>query len=44
VPWEEGLRRGYDKNASHFKPKKYEKAFPKALVAVSKATGASGYP
>ena len=44
VPWEEGLRRGYDKNASHFKPKKYEKAFPKALFAVSKATGASGYP
>ena len=32
VPWEEGLRRGYDKNASHFKPKKYEKAFPKALA------------
>ena len=32
MPWEEGLRRGYDKNASHFKPKKYEKAFPKALA------------
>ena len=32
VSWEEGLRRGYDKNASHFKPKKYEKAFPKALA------------
>ena len=32
VPWEEGLRRGYDKNASHFKPKRYEKAFPKALA------------
>ena len=37
VPWEEGLRRGYDKNASHFKPKKYEKAFPKALAAVHKS-------
>jgi len=32
VPWEEGLRRGYDKKASNFKPKKYEKAFPKALA------------
>ena len=41
MPWEEGLRRGYDKNASHFKPKKYEKAFPKALAAVHKSNVAA---
>ena len=38
VPWEEGLRRGYDKNASHFKPKKYEKArSPKRWLKPSKS-------
>ncbi|KAH8051560.1 hypothetical protein JL722_10737 [Aureococcus anophagefferens] len=32
VPWDEGLKRGLDKQAKEFKPKRYELAFPKAVA------------
>merc|ERR1719484_289179 len=32
VAWDEGLKRGLDKQAKEFKPKRYELAFPKAVA------------
>mmetsp|Transcript_3908 Transcript_3908/g.11789 ORF Transcript_3908/g.11789 Transcript_3908/m.11789 type:complete len:458 (-) Transcript_3908:449-1822(-) len=39
VEWDEGLKRGFDKCAAEFKPKRYEKAFPKAVETASADRG-----